>query len=114
MTIICRSSFVPIQLSNLPKAIRNSRQTLSEETSHAASSQPRSKPKSLKLFCHICPYHSQKTFARKADLDRHIFTKHCPPPDRMLSQCPWPNCDRKGANGFLRRDKMLQHQDKVH
>jgi hypothetical protein len=73
-------------------------------------------PQATKFYCEIPPCNHQKTFSRKADLERHLVTQHTPRdlPEKKLSQCPWPDCERKGANGFLRRDKMLQHQDKVH
>jgi len=78
-----------------------------------SQSPSRIKPKSRehKFYCNLSPCNHQKAFKRKSDLKRHLVTQHS---EHRLSQCPWPGCERKGANGFARRDKMLQHQDKVH
>jgi len=92
-------------------------ETLAQQTTHVIPSQSRSVTKenlhALKFYCTIRPCTYYKSFARKSDLNRHLATQHysC---EKKLSQCPWPACERKGTNGFLRRDKMLQHQDKVH
>jgi hypothetical protein len=69
-----------------------------------------------KSYCNIHPCNHQKAFSRKADLERHLSTQHLQlhSSKKKLSQCPWPDCERKGASGFPRRDKMLLHQDRVH
>ncbi|KAH0566496.1 hypothetical protein GP486_000114 [Trichoglossum hirsutum] len=67
-----------------------------------------------KYYCDFRPCNYQKAFGRKADRDRHVATQHTLLSPGELFQCPWPNCERKGANGFRRRDKMLDHQIRVH
>jgi hypothetical protein len=49
------------------------------------------------------------TFARPGDLRRHT-RKHL----KHEYHCPVDNCDRKGDKAFYRRDKLLDHQRKVH
>ncbi|KAL8801411.1 MAG: hypothetical protein Q9182_004475 [Xanthomendoza sp. 2 TL-2023] len=44
------------------------------------------------------------TCARQADLRRHLL-KHGP----RQWDCPAPGCSRKGANGFARKDKLVDH-----
>jgi len=34
--------------------------------------------------------------------------------DKALYECPHSDCPRKGENGFLRKDNMIQHQRLVH
>ena len=52
-----------------------------------------------------------KTFARRADRDRHALT-HDKTSIRTLS-CPFPGCDRVGISGFWRPDKFNEHRTKL-
>jgi hypothetical protein len=63
--------------------------------------------------CPLQPCKFEGFFRRKGDLVRHLRSQH-PQPEDELHPCPFAGCFRRGENGFLRRDKMLQHQDKVH
>ncbi|KAK4556707.1 hypothetical protein LTR86_006278 [Recurvomyces mirabilis] len=46
-------------------------------------------------------------FARLADLQRHTRTVH--DEDVELHSCTVPECSRKGASGFTRKDKLVEH-----
>ncbi|KAB5583563.1 hypothetical protein GE09DRAFT_1079313 [Coniochaeta sp. 2T2.1] len=50
----------------------------------------------------------RKSYSRPADLRRHM-RKHDPNARRF--SCDYEHCDRKGKHGFLRRDKLKEHQD---
>ena len=50
-------------------------------------------------------------FNKWGDLKRHS-KMHCTRPE--LFDCPVPGCDRKGLNGFPRRDKMMDHKRQGH
>ena len=47
-----------------------------------------------------------KTFTRTADLLRHA-KKHLEGPKQF--ECPAEGCERKGDNGFDRKDKLMDH-----
>ncbi|KAB5585566.1 hypothetical protein GE09DRAFT_1071129 [Coniochaeta sp. 2T2.1] len=49
-----------------------------------------------------------RSYSRPADLRRHM-PEHNPYARRF--SCEYKHCDRKGSNGFLRRDKLKEHQD---
>lgn len=53
--------------------------------------------------CQSC----MKTFRRASDRDRHALSHN---PNALRYACPFPGCNRVGRNGFLRRDKLTQHQ----
>jgi hypothetical protein len=53
--------------------------------------------------CQSC----MKTFRRSGDRDRHALS-HNPSAPRYA--CSFPGCNRVGRRGFLRRDKLTQHQ----
>jgi len=58
----------------------------------------------------VVSMHCHKTFARKADRDRHSRTH-----DRHSIRpfpCSFRGCDRVGPNGFWRLDKLREHEDK--
>ena len=55
---------------------------------------------------HHCPSCMQ-TFHRRSDRDRHALAHDLNAP---RFDCSFPGCDRVGRNGFLRRDKLTQHQ----
>ncbi|KAI9738798.1 MAG: hypothetical protein M1834_008305 [Cirrosporium novae-zelandiae] len=56
--------------------------------------------------CSKCP----STFSRKADLLRHMRDKH----SGRVYDCWALGCQRNGEKAFGRRDKLLDHQRKVH
>lgn len=56
-------------------------------------------------FCNIC----RATFKRVGDLKRHEGV-HLP----KRFHCKQLGCDRKGRNGFYRRDKLRAHEKQVH
>ena len=49
--------------------------------------------------------------ARHSDLTRHMRTHQAGP---KPFDCLDPGCNRKGVNGFGRRDKMMDHYNAVH
>lgn len=51
--------------------------------------------------------HCAKTFSRSSDRDRHAL-KHDPTARRF--PCSFPGCRYVGRQGFLRKDKLTQHQ----
>lgn len=55
-----------------------------------------------RFTCSIC----SKTYARRGDLRRHEL-KHNPTMRKF--DCPKSDCVRKGAKGFERKDKMVDH-----
>ncbi|KAK3702266.1 hypothetical protein LTR37_014977 [Vermiconidia calcicola] len=52
-------------------------------------------------------------FARKADLERHVFIQHNRETHKYVD-CEFPGCHRRGDYGFTRRDKMVEHLREVH
>jgi hypothetical protein len=61
---------------------------------------------------YICPVETckHKTFTRKADLERHNLTHT----GKRPFECRFRGCNRVGKNAFPRRDKLVDHQRKVH
>ncbi|CZR65801.1 uncharacterized protein PAC_15701 [Phialocephala subalpina] len=55
---------------------------------------------------HHCQ-HCMMTFRRPSDRDRHALSHN---PNAPRFACPFPGCARVGRRGFLRRDKLTQHQ----
>ena len=49
---------------------------------------------------------------RRCDLNRHMLTTH--QTGLKAFDCPSPTCERKGVNGFPRRDKVRDHCRAVH
>ncbi|EXJ59957.1 hypothetical protein A1O7_04105 [Cladophialophora yegresii CBS 114405] len=47
----------------------------------------------------------KKFFSRKADVTRHYKSRH----DVTYIDCPKRNCERKGRQGFTRRDHLTEH-----
>ncbi|KAH0845539.1 hypothetical protein FOPE_11669 [Fonsecaea pedrosoi] len=47
----------------------------------------------------------KKFFSRKADVTRHYKSRH----DIKYIDCPKKNCERKGSQGFTRRDHLTEH-----
>ncbi|EXJ73332.1 uncharacterized protein A1O5_03092 [Cladophialophora psammophila CBS 110553] len=47
----------------------------------------------------------RKFFSRKADVTRHYKSRH----DIKYIDCPKRNCERKGSQGFTRRDHLTEH-----
>jgi len=94
-----------------PRRMRRSPRSQPPSSTHRASAANRATPAGQRLYCivHGCTY--TKPFARKADLERHLVTQHEHdlPFQRKQYTCPWA-C----GMSFLRADKMLQHQDRVH
>ncbi|KAI5808261.1 hypothetical protein DFH27DRAFT_303185 [Peziza echinospora] len=59
----------------------------------------------------------QGSFTTRYNLQRHEKTVHraCDPTQSPPKyDCPEEECERKGYNGFSRRDNMIQHQKMVH
>jgi hypothetical protein len=48
-----------------------------------------------------------KSYARRGDRDRHTRTHN---PNARRYSCPHPGCNRVGLNGFLRKDKFMEHR----
>ena len=46
-----------------------------------------------------------RRFTRKADVARHHKSVH----DKQYFDCPKRNCSRKGINGFMRQDHLVEH-----
>lgn len=65
--------------------------------------------KSRKMMCGMDGCTSRKQFDNPQNIKRHM-KKHQDP----TLDCPAPGCDRKGENGFARRDKLNDHFDKIH
>jgi hypothetical protein len=57
-------------------------------------------------YRHHCPF-CMRPFRRRSDRDRHALIHNSSAP---RYNCSFPGCDRVGSNGFLRRDKLTQHQ----
>jgi uncharacterized Zn-finger protein len=57
--------------------------------------------------CDRCP----STFVRSSDLRRH-YRKHFT--SQIVYGCFVNNCPRNGLRGFTRRDKLADHQRKIH
>ncbi|KIW08960.1 uncharacterized protein PV09_00871 [Verruconis gallopava] len=55
----------------------------------------------------------RKAFARKADLQRHETCVHDKDKVERID-CTVKKCNRKGGNGFLRRDHMTEHLRHYH
>ncbi|KAN0116889.1 hypothetical protein V8E51_002866 [Hyaloscypha variabilis] len=53
--------------------------------------------------CQSC----MRPFRRRSDRDRHALIHNSSAP---RYNCSFPGCDRVGSSGFLRRDKLTQHQ----
>ncbi|KIW87310.1 uncharacterized protein Z519_11946 [Cladophialophora bantiana CBS 173.52] len=47
----------------------------------------------------------RRFFSRKADVTRHYKSRH----DIKYIDCPKRNCERKGSQGFTRRDHLTEH-----
>ncbi|OAP58590.1 hypothetical protein AYL99_07680 [Fonsecaea erecta] len=47
----------------------------------------------------------KRFFSRKADVTRHYRSRH----DIKYIDCPKRNCERKGSQGFTRRDHLTEH-----
>jgi hypothetical protein len=101
----------PIQ-PNRPQRTRRASRSQQSPPYRRATTTNRATSASQQLYCTIPTCDYTKPFARKADLDRHVVTQHEHdlPFKRKLFVCPWVACGMR----FLRGDKMLQHQDKVH
>lgn len=56
---------------------------------------------------HHCPS-CMRTFRRRSDRNRHTLVHN---PNAPRYGCSFPGCDRVGNRGFLRKDKLTQHQD---
>ncbi|KAK0729471.1 hypothetical protein B0H67DRAFT_558890 [Lasiosphaeris hirsuta] len=60
---------------------------------------------------HVCPIPGcTRSYKRRADLDRHM-RKHDANAPRY--PCPSPDCSRKGGNGFVRKDKLMEHRRRL-
>ncbi|PMD49013.1 hypothetical protein L207DRAFT_575656 [Hyaloscypha variabilis F] len=57
-------------------------------------------------YRHHCPS-CMRPFHRRSDRNRHALIHN---PSAPRYNCSFPGCDRVGSNGFLRRDKLTQHQ----
>ncbi|PVH67999.1 hypothetical protein DL98DRAFT_523020 [Cadophora sp. DSE1049] len=77
----------------------------------ASSSTQGSRAPRRRLHRCVVSMNCHKTFARRADLDRHTLT-HDHNSARTFS-CPSAGCDRVGANGFWRPDKFKEHRAKM-
>lgn len=66
-------------------------------------------PFTNKFHCQFPSCH--KTFARPGDLERHTRIHQAGPKE---FDCPDAACERKGVNGFTRKDKMLDHWGRKH
>ncbi|KAH0553090.1 hypothetical protein GP486_006720 [Trichoglossum hirsutum] len=51
------------------------------------------------------------TSIRKAGLERHYSTRHFPIPE---FDCPKLRCQRKGVDGFTRKDHLIEHLRRYH
>jgi hypothetical protein len=56
--------------------------------------------------CQSC----MKTFRRSSDRDRHALSHN---PNAPRYSCSFQGCSRVGRRGFLRRDKLTQHQARM-
>ena len=52
------------------------------------------------------------SFVRWLDFKRHYANKHCK--RRKSFPCPFPSCKYSGENGFLRKDKLKIHYNRIH
>ena len=52
-----------------------------------------------------------QTFSRSGDLDRHSKSHQAGPKDL---DCPVRDCHRKGVDGFMRKDKLMDHLKAKH
>ena len=52
-----------------------------------------------------------QTFSRPGDLDRHLKSHQAGPKDL---DCPVRDCRRKGVDGFMRKDKLMDHLKAKH
>jgi hypothetical protein len=61
---------------------------------------------------YICPEETckRRTFKRKADLERHNLTHT----GERRFECKFEGCNRVGKKAFARRDKLVEHQRKIH
>jgi len=62
--------------------------------------------KSRPFVCEMC----QRGFTRPADLKRHRTVVHQP----VFTDCPMNDCSRKGCNGFVRKDHLVEHVRQFH
>ncbi|KAH7354684.1 hypothetical protein BKA65DRAFT_548774 [Rhexocercosporidium sp. MPI-PUGE-AT-0058] len=90
-------------------------ETMAAAATYTISTSPRSGATRALIDCsrpHRCvvSMNCHKTFARKADRDRHSRT-HDRHSIRPFS-CLFQGCDRVGPNGFWRLDKLNEHKDK--
>lgn len=78
------------------------------ETTHLFSPQLCSGQVQYRCAVQGCHYFSIRRF----ELKRHHAAKHCTQPERF--PCPEPYCRYGGDNGFIRPDKLKEHQKKIH
>jgi hypothetical protein len=57
----------------------------------------------IRHSCQSC----METFGRSSDRDRHALSHN---PNAPRYACSFQGCNRVGGRGFLRRDKLIQHQ----
>ena len=47
----------------------------------------------------------KEPYSRKADLKRHVESTH----EKKFLDCPFQRCERRGENGFTRKDHLTEH-----
>jgi hypothetical protein len=63
---------------------------------------------------HACPRTGcTSRFKRKADMERHCSTVHAKSENKIY-ECDAPRCQRKGSNGFTRKDHLTEHLRNYH
>jgi len=69
-------------------------------------------PSSVTKKKYTCPEETckRRTFKRKADLERHNRTHT----GERRFECKFEGCNRVGKKAFTRRDKLVDHQRKIH
>ncbi|KAN0073153.1 hypothetical protein V8E54_008373 [Elaphomyces granulatus] len=80
--------------------------SVSMHSGHKTPLPPPAKEKKYICAVETC----NKTFTRKADLERHRVTHTGERP----FACEVKSCDRTGTKAFARRDKLKEHRRKVH
>ena len=67
---------------------------------------PQAPPASLSEYACVHPG-CLKKYSRRPDMRRHAKVHD---PNATMLNCPFPNCPRKGRQGFPRSDKLLAHE----
>jgi len=100
--------FMDAQPSSEPSVMPNN--VVGEDPNH--SNLETTVPSLVTKKKYICPEETckRRTFKRKADLERHNLTHTGVRP----FECKFKGCNRVGKKAFARRDKLVDHQRKIH